>query len=415
MPNQSPYGDTVFLKDLQANTTPQKLTRVHFIKNRSENAEYDEAWLQNLIMMQPGLLSVGQIEPSFDSMLPVCTELPVQAGFVDNLLITPAGDITLVECKLWRNPEARRKVVAQIVDYASEVATWDYERLESAIRRAKIHDQHDGITAYNLFEAVAKNAGSDEASFHDAISRNLKHGRFLLLIVGDGIREGVETMAEFLQRHAGLHFRLAIIELALFKVPEGGFIAQPRTLAKAVTIERAVVTLLDERMSITMPMLKADKPIIQSTTMTQEDFLVQIEKTSTGLSKELVAFAQELEDYNVAPEYGAKTLILRWHAADGTAWNLATIASTGDIWMEYHGQQAQNLNMVEESKTYLERLAKLVPGASVRLTRNKTAWNISDVNGHSLRLGVILGDPARRTGWLTAIQNFQAAVAKSEE
>jgi hypothetical protein len=55
----------------------------------------------------------------------------------------------------------------------------------------------------------------DEIAFHDAVSRNLKRGRVLLLIVGDGIREGLETMTEFLQQHAGLHFTLSIIELAL--------------------------------------------------------------------------------------------------------------------------------------------------------------------------------------------------------
>ncbi len=49
----------------------------------------------------------------------------------------------------------------------------------------------------------------DEQQFNDALTANLRRGRFLLLIVGDGIREGVEAIAEYLQLHAGLHFSLA--------------------------------------------------------------------------------------------------------------------------------------------------------------------------------------------------------------
>jgi len=45
-------------------------------------------------------------------------------------------------------------------------------------------------------------------------------------------------MVEFLQQHAGLHFTLAIVEWALFEAPTGGYIAQPRVLAKTTNIDR---------------------------------------------------------------------------------------------------------------------------------------------------------------------------------
>jgi len=37
---------------------------------------------------------------------------------IDNLFLTPTGDIILVETKLWSNAEARREVAAQALDYA---------------------------------------------------------------------------------------------------------------------------------------------------------------------------------------------------------------------------------------------------------------------------------------------------------
>ena len=63
------------------------------------------------------------------------------------------------------------------------------------------------------------------------------------MIVGDGIREGVESLTGFLQQHAGFHFRLAIVDLALFELPTGGYIVQPRVIAKTTNIERGIVKL----------------------------------------------------------------------------------------------------------------------------------------------------------------------------
>ena len=51
-------------------------------------------------------------------------ELKTPAGPIDNFMVTPSGLPVLVECKLWRNPEARRQVVGQILDYAKELSRW---------------------------------------------------------------------------------------------------------------------------------------------------------------------------------------------------------------------------------------------------------------------------------------------------
>lgn len=255
----------------------------------------------------------------------------------------------------------------------------------------------------------------DEIAFHDAVSLNLKRGRFLLLIVGDGIREGLETMTAFLQQHAGLHFTLSIVEIALFEAPGGGFIAQPRVLARTTNIVRGIVTLQDARMSVTLPSAETSVVAKQATTITQEHFLEELERNCPGIAKELSAFINDLSTYNVEPDYGSKTMTLRWHLRDGKNWNLGSITSSGDVWMDYHGQQARNANLLDVSKQYLETGAALVPGASVKMTKNQTSWNTADANGHSLRIDALLRDDIHRSGWIRAIAHFQAAVAKQSE
>jgi hypothetical protein len=68
-------------------------------------------------------------------------ELPTPAGYADNLYITETGNLALAECKLWRNPEARREVITQIIDYAHTLANWSYDELERAVRHGKTLDE----------------------------------------------------------------------------------------------------------------------------------------------------------------------------------------------------------------------------------------------------------------------------------
>jgi hypothetical protein len=64
-----------------------------------------------------------------------------------------------------------------------------------------------------------------------------------LLIVGDGIREGVEAIAEYLQLHAGLHFSLGLVELPIYVMPNGDRLVAPRVLARTALVTRNVVAV----------------------------------------------------------------------------------------------------------------------------------------------------------------------------
>ena len=112
-------------------------------------------------------------------------ELQTEAGPADILYITENGQLVVVETKLWRNPEARRVVVAQILDYAKQLTKWSYSDL------AKLTAMTTKQGPSYLLDCVRKvNPNIDEADFVDSVTNSLKSGDFLLLIVGDGIRTG---------------------------------------------------------------------------------------------------------------------------------------------------------------------------------------------------------------------------------
>jgi len=198
--------------------------------------------------MHPSTLPIEEIDPAFKSPVAICRELMTPAGPIDNFLVTPSGLPIIVECKLWRNPESRREVVGQIIDYAKELSRWTSSDVQREVSRRL---QLPGNVVLDLVRAIDPSV--DEIAFNDALSLNLRRGRFLLLIVGDGIREGVETIAEYLQRHAGLHFSLGLVEMPIFVMPDGGLLVTPRVLAKTATISRTVISAPDGHVVVDGP------------------------------------------------------------------------------------------------------------------------------------------------------------------
>ena len=198
----------------------------------------NEAWLQELLFSQPDILPVSNIDASFGPLLPLCRELRTEAGPVDLAFINATGRLTLVQCKLWRNPEERRKVVAQILDYARAISQWSYSDLQRQVAIAT------GTRSNNPFElAQAAYPSLVEHRFADAVVQTMRSGRLLLLVAGDGIREDVAALAELINRNAASAFAFGMVEVALYDLEDEGMAVQPRVIAKTHVFERNVVVI----------------------------------------------------------------------------------------------------------------------------------------------------------------------------
>jgi hypothetical protein len=77
----------------------------------------DEAWLRDILFDNPEIIPTNDIDSTFGPLVPLCKELRTDAGPIDAVFINERGRLTIIECKLWKNPEARREVVAQTLHY----------------------------------------------------------------------------------------------------------------------------------------------------------------------------------------------------------------------------------------------------------------------------------------------------------
>jgi len=100
------------------------------------------------------------------------------------------------------------------MDYASALSRWGYGDFVAAVRQARSAPSGSDPVAE---AAKERDEGFEAAHFVDTIARNLERGRLLLLIVGDGIQEGLEELTRTVSRSPQLGFTLALVELALFR------------------------------------------------------------------------------------------------------------------------------------------------------------------------------------------------------
>ena len=402
-----PHGDPVWVP---ATGASMPLQRVAFTRSGNGDgakegvagSSFDERWLQTLIHAHPQALPIGELEPALLPAVPVCLELPLPVGYADNLLVNPRGGLILVECKLWRNPEARREVVAQILDYAECLTRWSYEDLERAVRAGSLPE--GGKPAGRLYDRVAASGELSEAEFIDAVSANLRRGRVLLLIVGDGIREGVESLSGFLQRHAGMHFSLGLIEMAVHRTPDGlGYIVQPRTLARTTNIERGIVSLDGSHVKVTAPVSTASARTGSASRpgpITEEVFDEELARLDAGLPGRLRAFVDSLAPLGVFTDL-KRSMMLKAQITGEQVLNLGYVTPQGLVWTDNClNWTAKSLNLTDVCTAYLKELAAAIGGEIVTratgegyVVKNDTAPRISELLG--------AGD-----AWRDAIERF---------
>jgi hypothetical protein len=240
---------------------------------------YDEAWLQELLCEHPDILPVSEIEPIFQPLIPIGREVLTENGAIDNLFVSHRGYLVLVETKLWRNPEAKRQVVAQAIDYGSSIANWSYDKLNEIVKAYT--KRYEGVEL-DLTTWVEQQCGPVEGGsdfFEDTVAKNLRLGRFLTLIVGDKIRQSVVEMLKYINKYPHLATTVALVELECYRwrqTETWPLLVVPSIVARTEIVERSVIQVTiksDESYRVDVHQEKIeDKSKGKRVTLTEEAF-----------------------------------------------------------------------------------------------------------------------------------------------
>jgi hypothetical protein len=160
----------------------------------------DEAALQEALKRNPQAIPVADLE--LDDVVVVGRETPVPAGAIDLLLVDAQGQVIIVETKLSRNPELRRQVVAQVLDYGASLwrAAPTLKDLETLVLRYWQSDACEDERVKNAtslrqgLEPVFKGLCREDWDYNDfeaSLSENLANGQHVLLVVASGLMDGL--------------------------------------------------------------------------------------------------------------------------------------------------------------------------------------------------------------------------------
>ena len=220
--------------------------RLETVKVRA-NEEIDEDWLQKLLYRHPELLPVEVFDDMYAPPVPLGREIQSGRGGIDNLYVSPAGGITIVETKLWKNPDSHREVVVQIIDYAKELAKWDYDHFRKVVEGAS--GKREGTEKFVLEEKMGPALARKQIELHEFrenVQTCLERGDFLLLIVGERISPNVSLLTEAIQSVPGLAFSFGLVEMKLCAMHAGDkwpLLVIPEVVGRTVEKTRSIVRI----------------------------------------------------------------------------------------------------------------------------------------------------------------------------
>lgn len=171
-----------------------------------------EAELQKILIESPSLIPIDEIRDGVLPLVFAISEFGLPgSGNTDVIAFSPDGDIVIVECKLATNPEAKRKVIGQILEYAAYLWKMNFDDLNSRIQRMK---------GKNLTELAQKSVAGDwdDESFLTGIKQTLMSGSFILIIVVDEINEELKRIIRYINECSESAFSLHALEMRRFRV-----------------------------------------------------------------------------------------------------------------------------------------------------------------------------------------------------
>jgi len=166
--------------------------------------------IQNLIYNNPDIIPIEEIEEDF-KILKVTREFGIPgAGSTDLVGIDNNANIYIIECKLAYNPQIKREVIGQILEYSSFIWKMQFNEFEQRFI------QREGRSILDIFSDEITDP-ENQQEFTDKIKYNLDKGVFRLLIVVDKLNDTLKRNLEYINNISSENVQIIGLEIVYFK------------------------------------------------------------------------------------------------------------------------------------------------------------------------------------------------------
>lgn len=198
-----------------------------------------EFQLQEIVKENPDLLPIDEFGITGPLMV-VGRETTLPSGAVDLLCLAQDGELFLIEFKTGPQNSDFRRVLAQLLDYGSDLWRMSYEEFESTVTSRYFSSNHCRDERLrgkaSLDEAIYEfwpDLQEEEDSVRENLSQRLDAGAFHYVVVAQRFTQGTEKTIEYLNA-ATSEARFYAVELVRFAA-EGLSAFEARTVLKPET------------------------------------------------------------------------------------------------------------------------------------------------------------------------------------
>lgn len=171
----------------------------------TETLADNEAQLQEIMKENPDLLPVDEFG-MIDPLMVVGRETTLPSGAVDLLCVARGGELLVVEFKTGPQNSDFRRVLAQLLDYGSDLWRMSYEEFESTVARRyfssdRCHDARlQGKASLDeAAHAIWPDLSEEEtALFRECLVQQLSTGAFHYVVVAQRFVPTMERTVEYL-------------------------------------------------------------------------------------------------------------------------------------------------------------------------------------------------------------------------
>lgn len=173
----------------------------------------DEAQLQSFLAEYPGMIPFEDVSEEIPHPRVMLREVGLPgSGSTDIVGVDEEGGISILECKLATNPEVKRKVVGQVLEYAAFLWRKPYGFLDDVSRLRLEKPLAEAMKAALKDELLQD---WSEADFVEAVSDRLQSGDFRIIVAVDAINDELRRTIEYLTEGPS-RLRIFALELTYF-------------------------------------------------------------------------------------------------------------------------------------------------------------------------------------------------------
>jgi hypothetical protein len=184
---------------------------------QSETYLYEEILKRNIAEI-PHLIPLGAVTEEEITHVTIGDEWPAGLGAADIVLLGSDAILTIVETKLKRNPEARREVIAQVLEYAAYLSEWTIweitRRADEFFRSDKAHADYRHKPFNDVLRLFLEDTDEGIESFKGKVEQNLQQGRIRLIVAVDEVGEQAQKIITFLNSFSS--FEIYLLQISTY-------------------------------------------------------------------------------------------------------------------------------------------------------------------------------------------------------